>query len=81
LCATLNIKSLSLWLLKKAHQLDRGIVLSFHILAISFLGISTVLLITLTVSQFNGSGTVNQLNHKISFFFLEMAGTTGTDTL
>jgi hypothetical protein len=74
LSATSNIKSLFLWLRKKAHQLDRGIVFSFHILAISFLGISTILLITLTVSQFNGTGIVNQLSHKISFFFLEMAG-------
>jgi len=74
LSATSNIKSLLFWLRKKAHQLDRGIIFSFHIMAISFLSISTILLITLTVSQFDGTGIVNQLSHKISFFFIGMTG-------
>jgi hypothetical protein len=74
LSITSNIKSLLFWLRKKGHQLDRAIVFSFHIMAISFLSISTILLITLTVSQFDGTGIVNQLSHKISFFFLGMTG-------
>jgi hypothetical protein len=79
-----NIKTFLFWLRNIAHKIDRGIVFTFHLLAISFLCISTMLLITLTVAQFEspgevsqvieGTGEVSQLSHKINLFFLGMIG-------